>query len=82
MIRHLTIVVTFVSALLFPWPLTAALAFAVAFFEPLIPFAVGLFIDTLYYTSNGAWLPLFTACGGCVSAVAFFVRSRVKAGIL
>lgn len=82
MIRGLLTILSFISVIFFPWPLTAALALASAFFIPLLPLAVGVFADTLYYTSHTAPLPLFTLYGAFVTAVALFVRSRVKASII
>ena len=73
---------TFLSALFFPWPLTAVFAIGVAFFEPWAPFAVGLFADTLYYVPHGSSMPLFTLAGALVTALSFFVRSRLKMSIM
>ena len=64
----------FISVIFFPWPLTAVLSLASSF---LIPLAVGLFSDTLYYTSG---LPLFTLCGSLATGAVLFVRSRLKTG--
>lgn len=82
MIKSVLTILTFVSAMLFPWPFTALLAIAASFFEPLIPLAAGLFADTLYYASSVEIIPLFTLYGAIVSVVAFFVRSRIKASII
>ncbi len=78
MISRMGTLAALLSVLFFPWPLTAALALGMALFEPLVPLAVGLFADTLYYSSRG--LPLFTIWGVFVTVAAFFVRSRLKAG--
>lgn len=75
-------VIAFVSALCFPWPLTALLALGMALSEPLVPLAVGLFADTLYYTPQVSALPAFTLWGGLATGVAFFVRSRLRASII
>lgn len=69
---------TFLSALFFPWPLTVFLAIGMSIFEPWVPLAVGLFIDTLYYVPQGVHIPFFTLGGALVSALSFFVRSRLK----
>jgi len=82
MIRGALTVLTFVSVVFLPWPLTAILAFATSVFEPLVPLAVGLFADTLYYTPQAGTLPLFTFVGALLTAVAFFVRNRLKTGII
>jgi hypothetical protein len=51
-------------------------------FEPLLPLAAGLFVDTLYYMPHGGSVPLFTLIGAFVSVGAFFVRSRLKTSII
>lgn len=73
---------TFLSAMFFPWPFTACLALGMALFEPWVPFAAGLFTDTLYYAPHGGSLPFLTISGALVTVAAFFVRSRLKAGII
>jgi len=78
--RQSIIVLTFLSTILFPWPLTALLALLASSFEPLIPLSVGIFADTLYYVPHGTFLPAATLTGACVTVIAFFVRSRLKAG--
>lgn len=79
MIRNLGVLITCVSAVLFPWPLTASLALAVSLFEPFLPFAIGLLVDTLYYTPAFGSIPFFTLSGLLATALSFFVRSRLKA---
>lgn len=73
-------VITLISVLFFPWPLTACFALGMALYEPLVPLAAGLFADTLYYAPHARALPLFTLFGALATAAAFFVRSRLKAG--
>ncbi|MEK7114201.1 MAG: hypothetical protein AAB850_01490 [Patescibacteria group bacterium] len=81
MMRGLLTMATFISVVLFPWPLTAFLAIVSAFFEPFVPLAVGLFADTLYYLPReGAW-PLSTLFGAGITVIALFVRSRLRADI-
>jgi hypothetical protein len=82
MIRKIGIIATFLSALFFPWPLTAVLALGVSLSEPLVPLAAGLFADALYYTSSASALPFFTISGAIATGIAFFVRSRLKTGII
>lgn len=77
MMRGAGTVLTFLSALFFPWPLTALLALLVALSEPWVPLAAGIFADTLYYAHG---MPLFALSGALVSALAFFVRSRLPTG--
>lgn len=71
-----------VSLLLFPWPLTAVLALAAGIFDPLVPLAVGLLADTLYWTPHAGAVPLFTLYGALATALSFFVRSRLAPGII
>lgn len=81
MMRGALTLVTFVSVLFFPWPLSALLATLSALSIPLLPLATGIFFDTLYY-APGSGLPVFTVWGALLTAVAFFVRSRLNAGII
>jgi hypothetical protein len=67
----------FLSVIVFPWPFWVVIAVLLSAVDPLLPLALGLFADTLYYVPEGSFFPLFTLCGGAVSAVAFFVRSRL-----
>ena len=83
MIRKLSAGIACISVIFFPWPLTAVLTLGVALFEPLVPLAVGLLMDTLYYLPHsGAMLPLFTIYGAFTTIIAFFVRDRLKASII
>ena len=68
-------VVAFVSVIFFPWPLTAVLVLVSSFFIPFLPFAVGIFADTIYY-SHG--IPFFTLYGALAAGVAIFVHQRVS----
>jgi hypothetical protein len=82
MMRALGTILTLLSAVFFPWPLTVCLALLMALSEPFLPFATGLFADTLYYSHAGGTLPFFTLAGALVTVAAFFVRSRLKTGII
>ena len=82
MMRGIYTIVTFVSVLLFPWPVAAVLAFVSALHLPLLPLAIGIFFDTLYYTKATGFLPLGSMCGVLVSTIALFVRSRLNPGII
>lgn len=83
MIRNaLLTFITFTSAVLFPWPLTVLLVCITAFFEPLVPLAVGLFADTLYYAPGAGALPVFTFYGLVLSVSIVFVRSQLRTGII
>ncbi len=78
MTQGILTLLTFISAVLFPWPLTAALAFVSSFTEPLVPLAIGIFADTLYYAPHAYTLPLFTICGTILTFSMLFVRSRLR----
>lgn len=82
MMKGICTVLCFVSTLLFPWPLTALLALGTALLEPLVPLALGLFADTLYYAPQAGAVPLFTLWGALATGIAFFVRDRLKASII
>ena len=71
-------VFTFISVVLFPWPLTVMLALVSSFFVPLLPLAVGLFADTLYYAPQANAFPLYTFFGALATGAAFFVRNRLQ----
>ncbi len=71
-----------ISVVLFPWPLTACLMLGMSLFEPFIPLVAGALFDVFYYVPYGAALPLATLYGALASIVAFFVRSRLVAGII
>ncbi len=80
--RGILTLITFISTVLFPWPLTAILALGTSIFEPLVPLSIGLFADILYYVPQSGSLPVFTLYGALVTALAFLVRSRLKTGII
>ena len=75
-------VATFISAAIFPWPLTALLAFVASFVEPLVPFSVGLFMDTLYYVPGAGVWPTATLYGLGLSIIAVFVRRQLRASTI
>lgn len=76
MIAILGTIGTMLSAMIFPWQLTALLALSVAVVEPLVPVAAGVLIDVLYYTS-GAGLPWASILGLLATIGAYVVRSRL-----
>ena len=78
MTAGILIALSFVSAVLFPWPVTGLLAVAASLFEPLIAFAAGIVMDALYYSAHAARLPWFTMAGALISVLAVFVRDRLK----
>ena len=82
MTQGILTIVTFISAVVFPWPLTVFLALISSFVEPLVPLAVGIFLDTLYYVPQVSAAPMFTFYGSICTVFAFLVRSRLSAGII
>ncbi len=82
MIRGIVTVATFISTVLFPWPVATVLALGGALLEPLLPLAAGIFVDTLYYVPHAGALPIFSLFGALVTILAFFVRSRLAIGIM
>jgi len=82
MIRVAAIVLSFLSAIFFPWHITVALALGLAYWEPLVPLAVGIFIDSLHYTPHAYAYPFFTVWGAVISIGILFVRSRLRTGII
>jgi len=77
MMRGPLAIIAFISVIIFPWPFTAVLALASAFVEPLVPLAVGLFADTLYYIPHAGY-PYFTLWGAVVTTIALVVQSRLR----
>lgn len=82
MIKGVLTIATFISVLFFPWPLTAFLAFVASVYVPLVPLAVGIFSDTIYFSPQANFLPIFTIFGAIVTSVIIFVRSRLSTGII
>ncbi len=82
MIRGTGIILTFISAIFFPWLFTVFLVLGVSIFEPLTPLAVGVFVDAVYYIPNTGVFLLFTIYGLVVTVIMFLVRSRLKTGII
>lgn len=80
--RYAYIVSVLLSAFMLPPFFPAALALLGAFLEPLLPFAVGLLLDTLYYAPHAAAFPYASILGGLVSLAALFVRGRVSPGTM
>lgn len=82
MTRSAVVVFALISAFIFPWIFTAGIAFFAALWIPLLPLAVGILLDVLYYAPQAHWFPLGTVSGALVTLVAHFVRTRLKAGII
>ena len=80
--RWILTLFSLVSVVFFPWPFTALLALFASFTEPLVPLAVGLFADTLYYAPSVSTVPFFTLTGAALTIVALLVRSRLRTSII
>ena len=80
--RVALISLAFISTILFPWQCTVLLVGISSFFIPLLPIAIGIFADTLYYTSKVSLVPLYTICGVIISGAMFLVRQRLQAGTI
>ncbi|MFH1178130.1 MAG: hypothetical protein V1711_00170 [bacterium] len=78
MMRGMLTILSFISVMLFPWPLTAIIVLVSSFSIPLLPLSVGIFADTLYYTPQANILPLCSIFGAIATGAAFFVRSRLR----
>ncbi len=76
--RILITLIAFVSVILFPWQFTAFLVLVSSFFVPLLPLAIGIFADTLYYSMKITLVPLYTILGLLVTGIAIFVRTRLQ----
>jgi len=68
------------SPFLFPYAITAMLAFAAALIFPPLALLLGMTIDLLYEPS--AYWPLASIVGVIICLTAVFVRSFVKARIM
>ena len=82
MMRGVIAIFALVSAFVFPWAFTAGIALVAALWIPLLPLAVGLLLDILYYAPHAHWFPLGTVLGAVVTLLAHIVRTRLKAGII
>ena len=70
------------SPLLFPLGITIILAGVGAIVTPLLPLAVGLIFDALYWHGSASWLPWASLVGALLSIVAFFVHRYVRTSIM
>jgi len=86
MMRGFLIFITFLSVIFFPWPLTALLALVASVYVPLMPLAVGLFADTLYYAPYTRQLadalPLFTLYGALATGISLFIHTRLRSSYI
>lgn len=82
MIRGFLTIFAFISVLLFPWPFAALVALGSSLLVPLLPVAVGLFADTLYYAPGAASFPYGTIIGALATAAAYLVRDRLAPDII
>lgn len=84
MMRGICAVLTYISVIFFPWPLTALLVLGGALLIPSLPLSAGIFFDTLYYayTPHAGTLPLYTLYGAILTIIAFLVRRRLNTSII
>ncbi len=82
MTRGLLVLITFISAIFLPWQFTALLALVSSIFIPLLPLAIGILADTLYYVPNASSVIIFTFYGAIATGIALLVRSRLKTSII
>lgn len=75
-------ILTFISIILFPWGVSVLLALAAGSRDPLVPLAAGIFADLLYYSPSVAAFPYSTLLGIVAATGLFFVRSRLRTGIM
>lgn len=71
-----------ISVVAFPFPYTIALVLVGSFFEPLLPLAIGLLADVLYYAPGMAIYPRYTIYGALLTGLVIFVRKQLRAGII
>lgn len=81
MMRGLSILATFLCLFLFPWPVAFIGAVLFSLLEPLLPLAVGILAEALFY-APGQGLPFYALGGLLATLAAYFVQSRLKAGII
>ncbi len=81
-LHSLIVIVTFLSVFWFPWPITATFAFFSALWIPLLPLAIGILFDVLYWAPHATWFPYSSLLGAVITGISYVVRSRLKAGII
>jgi hypothetical protein len=82
MMHKLGVVLTCVSAVIFPWPFSVLLALCFAIFEPWLPLAAGIILETLYFSPANGLIPFFALGGAAATFFSFFVRSRLGTSII
>ncbi len=82
MIRPLLVLLSFISVIFLPWLVTIVLVLVVATLEPLLPFAIGIFADTLYYHTASSSYPRYALLGIGVTVAVLFVRSQLRTSII
>ncbi len=72
----------FVSLFFFPWPLTVLMGLGAGILVPLVPLALGLLADTLYWAPGVIGVPLYTIGGALLTVLAYLVRARLLTRIM
>lgn len=78
MTRGIFTVGAFVSSILFPWPFTAILALFAARTVPFAPFAVGVFVDALYYPPGAFTVPWGSVLGAIATCTTFALKAMIR----
>jgi hypothetical protein len=80
--RYALLALAILAPVLFPWPLSAALALSAAIYFPLAPLACGILIDALYFAPGAYPYPFFLAAGLLAALAALFVHRFVETSIM
>ncbi len=70
------------STMFFPWIFTSVATLFIALREPLLPLAIGIIFDALYYAPHAHQFPVYTFYGFACTAVAFFVHKRLRSSTI
>lgn len=71
-------VLVLVSSLYLPWQCTAVLAIVAGMWDPIVPLAAGILIDTLYAVPTAHVYPLASLAGAAATALLFLVRRQLR----
>jgi len=82
MIRRLFAFFPAISLLFFPFSLTVILTLLAAYATPLMPLAIGVLADTLYFSRGVASVPFYTLVGFATTVVALLVRRFIETSIM
>ena len=80
--RTFFLALVLIAAFVLPWEAAALGAIGLSLLLPLTPLTLGLLLDALYYTHHVAVVPWCTLFGALGTLAAWYVRSRLSAGII